>query len=107
MAYGPNNDCPLDDMKTALVVVPPGHAAHLCFSCPAATARAAEPAVCIYRTDQGSLKLAERLGFDPWDSGRNQGEGDVIYIITAWRKKARVDAGSAWRQTPTRSQLHS
>ncbi len=108
MAYGPNSDCQLNEAKTASVTVSPGFGAYSRFSCPA---DADETAVCVYRTDQGAVKVAERHlsagTCEPWRSGRHHGEGPVIYMITAWRKKTQSTDGSLWRQIPVRSVLNS
>jgi hypothetical protein len=104
MAYGPDNDCQLDVTKTTSVAVSPGYGAFVRFSCPTAVERA----VCIYRADQGAVKLAERrFAFEPWNSGRNEGDGSVVYIITAWRKKQQPGEGPAWRQITVCSMLGS
>jgi hypothetical protein len=131
MAYGPDNDCSLDDGKATSVVVSPGFGAHLRFAQPSSSAVAgaarptAEGAICIYRADQGAVKLAERRlaasrpesdasealrwepSWEPWSSGRNNGEVPIIYIITAWRKKLQAAGESAWQQFTVRSVLNS
>jgi hypothetical protein len=112
MAYGPDNDCQLDDTKTTSVAVSPGFGAYFRFACPAASSPAAAGrTVCFYRADQGAIKLAERrltaTSLAPWSSGRNSGEVPVIYVITAWRKKSQPDGGSLWRQITVRSVLDS
>ncbi len=107
MAYGPNSDCQLDEAKTTSVSVSPGFGAYFRFSCPAAD----ETVVCVYRTDQGAVKVAERrlsgAAFEPWSSGGHRGEGPVIYMITAWRKKTQGGGGPSWRQITVRSVLNS
>ncbi len=97
--YGPDDDLELDYTKSASLIVPPNKSAHLIFSFQATW----ENCVCVYRLGDMETKIEERGNYlrdsTPWESGKNESNEPITYIISGWYKKSHPNKDQPWRQS--------
>jgi hypothetical protein len=99
MAFGPDNNLPLDYTKTVSISVPPGHLAKMLFSGDAAW----ENAICIYLRDKPDEKIAEKGNYgrqlSDWNTPTNNTRSTVTYLITGWHKNTPPNGNQPWHQS--------
>jgi hypothetical protein len=106
MAFGPDNNLPMNYNQTISIIVPPKHQAHMLFSTDAAW----ENAICIYLGDTQE-KVSERGNYgrklNDWSTPINNTSHPIRYVISGWHKNTPPNGGQPWHQSPAKVALHT